>query len=86
MVRTAGEIPDAVVADFADKPRLKQALTGIDVVFLVCSPIPQLVELESNVIDACRESGVTHIVLNSALGAGDYPKSFPAGIAKWKRG
>ncbi|MDP9091323.1 MAG: NmrA family NAD(P)-binding protein, partial [Pseudomonadota bacterium] len=36
------------------------------------------VELEGNMIDACREAGVRHIVLNSALGAGDFPKSFPS--------
>jgi uncharacterized protein YbjT (DUF2867 family) len=29
-------------------------------------------------VDACREAGVRHVVLNSALGAGDYPKSFPS--------
>jgi uncharacterized protein YbjT (DUF2867 family) len=67
-----------VLGDFADKRSLKHALAGIDAVFLVCSPIPQLVELESNMIDACRENGVKHIVLNSALGAEDYPKSFPS--------
>jgi uncharacterized protein YbjT (DUF2867 family) len=67
----------AVVADFADKASLQQALRGIATVFLVCSPIPQLVELESNMVDACVEAGVKHVVLNSALGAGDYDKSFP---------
>jgi uncharacterized protein YbjT (DUF2867 family) len=67
-----------VLADFADKNSLKQALQGIDTAFVVCSPIPQLVELEGNMIDACKEAGVRHIVLNSALGAGDYPKSFPS--------
>jgi uncharacterized protein YbjT (DUF2867 family) len=67
-----------VLADFADKNNLKQALQGIDTAFVVCSPIPQLVELEGNIIDACKEAGVRHIVLNSALGAGDYPKSFPS--------
>jgi len=67
-----------VLADFADENSLNQALQGIDTVFLVCSPIPNLVELEGNVIDACKENGVSHIVLNSALGAGDYPKSFPS--------
>jgi uncharacterized protein YbjT (DUF2867 family) len=36
------------------------------------------VELESNMLDACKESGVKHVVLNSAMGAGDYPKSFPS--------
>lgn len=66
-----------VIADFADKESLRRALRGVDTVFVVCSPIPQLVELESNVIDACAESGVRHVVSNSALGAGDYPKSFP---------
>jgi len=80
MVRTAGELSDApsVVADFSDKNSLLRALTGVDVVFLVCSPIPALVELESNAIEACQESGVKHVVLNSALGAADWPKSFPS--------
>ena len=67
-----------VIADFADKASLKQALVDVDAVFLVCSPVPQLVELEGNVIDACREGGVRYVALNSALGAGDYPKSFPS--------
>src|SRR5215471_7406246 len=67
-----------VIADFADKSSLQSALQGVDTVFLVCSPIPQLVELESNVIDACKQAGTRYVVLNSALGAGDYPKSFPS--------
>ena len=67
-----------VRADFADRSSLKQALQEIDTAFVVCSPVPQLVELESSMIAACKESGVRHIVLNSALGAGDYPKSFPS--------
>jgi len=65
------------LADYADKQSLGKALDGVTSVFVVCSPIPQLVELESNVVDGCKESGVKHVVLNSALGAGDYPKSFP---------
>jgi uncharacterized protein YbjT (DUF2867 family) len=68
----------AVIADFADKPSLRRALEGVDSVYLVCSPVRELVELESNMIDACREAGVKHIVLNSALGAGDFAKSFPS--------
>ena len=72
----AGSEP--VLADYADKQSLRKALDGVTSVFVVCSPIPQLVELESNVLDACKESGVKHVVLNSALGAGDYPKSFPS--------
>ncbi len=68
---------EAVLADYSDKQSLRKALDGVTSVFVVCSPIPQLVELESNMLDACKESGVKHVVLNSALGAGDYGKSFP---------
>jgi uncharacterized protein YbjT (DUF2867 family) len=67
----------AVIADFSDKASLRRALEGVDTVYLVCSPVRELVELEGNMIDACSEAGVKHIVLNSALGAGDFPKSFP---------
>jgi len=67
-----------VIADFADKPSLGRALEGVDAVYLVCSPVRELVELEGNMVDACRETGVRHVVLSSAVGAGDYPKSFPS--------
>ncbi|MGH9775871.1 MAG: SDR family oxidoreductase [Candidatus Acidiferrales bacterium] len=67
-----------VIADFSNKESLRRALAGVDTVFLVCSPIPELVELEGNAIDVCKETGVRHVVLNSALGAGDYQKSFPS--------
>jgi uncharacterized protein YbjT (DUF2867 family) len=69
---------EPVLADFSDKQSLRAAMNGVTSVYLVCSPIPQLVELESNVVDVCKESGVKHVVLNSALGAGDYGKSFPS--------
>jgi uncharacterized protein YbjT (DUF2867 family) len=69
---------EPVLADYSDKRSLRNALEGVTSVFVVCSPIPQLVELESNMVEACKESGVKHVVLNSALGAGDYPKSFPS--------
>ena len=69
---------EAALADYSDKQSLRNALEGVTSVFVVCSPIPQLVELESNMVEACKESGLKHVVLNSALGAGDYPKSFPS--------
>ncbi len=68
---------EAVLADYADKESLRKALDGVDSVYVVCSPIPQLVELENNMLAACKDCEVKHVVLNSALGAGDYPKSFP---------
>jgi uncharacterized protein YbjT (DUF2867 family) len=69
---------EAVLADYAEKQSLGKALDGVESVYVVCSPIPQLVDLESNMLDACKEAGVKHVVLNSALGAGDYGKSFPS--------
>ncbi len=69
---------ESVLADYSDRQSLRKAMDGVAFVFVVCSPIPQLVELESNVLDACKESGVKHVVLHSALGAGDYGKSFPS--------
>jgi len=84
MYRSAAEAAKAsagtetVVADFAKPETLGAALKNVDSVYLVCSPIPELVQLESNMIDACVASGVKHVVQNSALGAGDYDQSFPS--------
>jgi uncharacterized protein YbjT (DUF2867 family) len=69
---------EAVIADFSDKASLAPALRGVESVYLVCSPIPALVQLEGNAIEASAAAGVRRIVLNSALGAGDYAKSFPS--------
>ena len=84
MYRSPGEAAKApagttaVIADFAKKDTLAAALRDAESVYLVCSPIPDLVQLESNMIDASVAAGIRHIVLNSALGAGDYAKSFPS--------
>ena len=69
---------ETVLGDYSDKQSLRNALEGVTSIYVVCSPIPQLVELEGNVLGVCKESGVEHVVLNSALGAGDFPKSFPS--------
>jgi uncharacterized protein YbjT (DUF2867 family) len=84
MYRSANEAAKApagaegVLADFAKRETLALALRDVDAIYLVCSPIPDLVQLETNMIDACVTAGVKHIVLNSALGAGDYSKSYPS--------
>ena len=84
MYRSAAEAAKApagmetVIADFAKPETLSAALKGVASVYLVCSPIPELVQLESNMIDACVTAGVRHVVQNSAMGAGDYDKSFPS--------
>ena len=76
--RNAPQGVATVLADFADAARLAKAFDGVEALYLVCSPIPQLVELENNAIAAAKKAGVRHVVLNSALGAEDYPKSFPS--------
>src|SRR5215472_996635 len=84
MYRSKGEAAkapvgtEAVVADFSDRTSLTAAMQGVESVYLVCSPIPQLVQLEGNAIEASEAAGVKRVVLNSALGAGDYAKSFPS--------
>jgi uncharacterized protein YbjT (DUF2867 family) len=69
---------ETAIADFADQRSLAAALRGVESVYLVCSPVRELMQLEANAIDACANAGVRRIVLNSALGAGDYGKSFPS--------
>jgi len=69
---------ETAIADFARPETLGAALNGVESVYLVCSPIPELVQLESNMIDMCVAAGVKHVVQSSALGAGDYDKSFPS--------
>ncbi|HEY6943819.1 MAG TPA: NmrA family NAD(P)-binding protein, partial [Candidatus Acidoferrum sp.] len=67
MYRSATEAAKApagtstVSADFGKKDTLPAALEGISSVYVVCSPIPQLIELEWNMIDACVAAGVGHI-------------------------
>lgn len=85
MYRSQNEVRDVpagaqlVTADFADKDSLRRAFQGIDSMFLVCSPIPQLVEFESNAIAVAKAIGIRHVVINSSAGAGRWDKSFP----KW---
>ena len=57
----------AVTGDFRDAGSLPSVLRGIERVFLVCSPVRELVELEGNMIDVSKRAGVKQIVLNSAL-------------------
>jgi uncharacterized protein YbjT (DUF2867 family) len=59
--------------DFSNPASLGLALEGIGAVFLACGDHPQQDELEINMIRACRERGVAHIVKLSAQSAGLQP-------------
>jgi uncharacterized protein YbjT (DUF2867 family) len=69
---------EAVRADFREPDSLLKALDGVAAAYLVCAPVPDLVALESNFLEACRAGKTRHIVINSALGAEDFPKAFPS--------
>jgi uncharacterized protein YbjT (DUF2867 family) len=69
---------ETVIADFADMDSLSRAMNGVGGLYIVCGPVPDLVALEGNAIAAAEAAGVKRIVLTSALGAADYPRSFPS--------
>ncbi len=77
----APQAANAAIGDFADKESLRRAMKGVDSVFLVCGPIRELVELESNVVEVAKELGIKRLVKNSAMGAGTFDSSFP----RWHR-
>jgi uncharacterized protein YbjT (DUF2867 family) len=83
MYRSAAEAARApagtetAIADFSDKASLAAALSGVESVFLVCSPISELVQLEGNAIEAAEAAGVRRIVLNSGLGGSGLPQILP---------
>lgn len=62
---------EIVEGDFNRPETLEGALAGgVEHVFLVTSPGPQMAEQEGNMIDACTRAGVRHVVKLSAMGAG----------------
>ena len=78
----APAVVPVAIADFADRASFTAALEGVEKVFLVCGPIPQLIELETNAIEVCRERRISQLVLNSAMAAGECNSSFPSWVAK----
>jgi uncharacterized protein YbjT (DUF2867 family) len=67
---------EAVVANFADPQSLRNALQGVDKVFLVSGGAPNQTELELNVVNAAKEAGVKHFVKLSVWGADGEAFSF----------
>jgi uncharacterized protein YbjT (DUF2867 family) len=61
---------EIAVGDAARPDTLARAMTGIDRMFLLTSADPRQVELQGNLIDAGRRTGVRHVVKLSAFGAG----------------
>jgi NAD(P)H dehydrogenase (quinone) len=57
------------VAELTDRVALEKALQGAESAFLVTGPNPQMVEQESNVLDAALKAGTKYLVHVSAVSA-----------------
>ena len=76
--RTAEQVAEAarngiqaVRLDYAQTDTLETALRGIEKIFLVTSPSPQLAALETNVVTTAKQMDVRHIVKLSVWRAED---------------
>lgn len=69
---------EIVAGDLADPASLPVALKGVERVLLLAPPVPDQVELESNLVNAAKAAGVAHIVKFSAMTADTKsPSRFP---------
>jgi len=59
----------AVVGDYGERKEVARAMDGVEKVFLICPPLPQLPALEGHVIEEAARAGVKHVVKQSAIGA-----------------
>ena len=67
--RLGGRADDVVVADLADQATLRQALDGVDGVFVATPGAPDQLRLESNLVEAVAASDrPAHLVKLAALG------------------
>lgn len=77
-----GDLPGVELAEgsFDDRGSLDRACEGIERVFLNSNAAEDFVELQTNVIEAAKAAGVSHVVKMAALGTS--PDS-PIGLARW---
>jgi len=60
---------EVVEGDLTKPETLDVALQGVERVFLLSSPGPQMVAAEGNFVEAAKRAGVKHVVKLSAIGA-----------------
>jgi len=59
---------ETVLMDYTQPATVRDALRGVDKVFLVGPPLANVADLEGGVVRECKSAGVRHIVKLSALG------------------
>jgi uncharacterized protein YbjT (DUF2867 family) len=72
---------DLFNGDMGDTDSLKGAMNGIDKVFFATPLVPNMVQLSSNIIDAAKDCGVSHLIKISGAGA----ESEGITLTKWHR-
>ncbi len=60
---------DAVLGDITDRESIHAALQGVTHLYILTPSSPQLVEIETGLVDEAKKAGVQHIVKQSVLGA-----------------
>ena len=60
---------DAVLGDITDRESIRAALQGVTHFYILTPSSPQLVEIETGLVDEAKKAGVQHIVKQSVLGA-----------------
>ena len=66
-----GERVEIVIGDYAEPKTLTAALEGVDSIYLLSPATGDLVENESNVINAAQKTAVRYVVYHSVMGADD---------------
>jgi uncharacterized protein YbjT (DUF2867 family) len=66
-------VPHTLV-NFLDPHSLRHALERAEKLFLAAPFVPQLAEMERNLIDAAAAAGVRHIIKLSSIGAAETPR------------
>jgi uncharacterized protein YbjT (DUF2867 family) len=64
---------EVVLGDFDRRETYREALAGVDRLFLLTTMSPKIAEHETAFINASRDAGVKHVVLMSTIGAGFQP-------------
>jgi uncharacterized protein YbjT (DUF2867 family) len=66
---------EIVDLDYTKTETVAYALNGVDKIFLQTLPIPNVIDISSNLVDEAKKNGVKYIVKLSAMGAGSEPGS-----------